>query len=55
MDLNSILDTATTIAREAGALLLDGFGRDKQIETKSSATSQIKRTRIAVTIAAASS
>ena len=37
MDLNSILDTATTIARDAGALLLDGFGREKQIETKSSA------------------
>ena len=37
MDLNSILDTATIIARDAGALLLDGFGREKQIETKSSA------------------
>ena len=37
MDLNSIRDTAIAIAREAGALLLDGFGREKQIETKSSA------------------
>ena len=37
MDLNTILDTATTIARDAGAMLLDGFGREKQVETKSSA------------------
>ena len=37
MDLNSILNTATSIAREAGALLMDGFGRDKEIQTKSSA------------------
>ena len=37
MDLNPIRDTAIAIAREAGALLLDGFGREKQIETKSSA------------------
>lgn len=37
MDLNYIHDTAVAIAREAGALLLDGFGRDKEIETKSSA------------------
>jgi len=37
MDLNFIHDTAVAVAREAGALLLDGFGRDKEIHTKSSA------------------
>ncbi len=37
MDLNFIHDTSVAIAREAGALLLDGFGRDKEIHTKSSA------------------
>ena len=30
------LDTAVAIAREAGALLMDGFGREKEIQTKSS-------------------
>ena len=37
MDLNAILTTAAAIAREAGALLMDGFGQDKEIHTKSSA------------------
>lgn len=36
-DYQSILDIAVSIAHEAGALLLDGFGREKQIEKKSSA------------------
>lgn len=36
-DPHDALATATTIAREAGALLLDGFGRQKRIEKKSSA------------------
>lgn len=37
MDLNQILEIATAVAREAGALLMDGFGRHKEIQTKSSA------------------
>ncbi len=37
MDLNATLDLAVAIAREAGAVLMDGFGRDKDIQTKSSA------------------
>ena len=37
MDLHDVRDTAAAIAREAGALLLDGFGREKHIHTKSSA------------------
>lgn len=37
MDLNAILDTAVSAARDAGHLLMDGFGREKQVRTKSSA------------------
>ena len=36
-DRRQALATAVAIAREAGALLMDGFGREKQIERKSSA------------------
>lgn len=36
MDLDHILRTAESIARDAGALLMDGFGREKDIQTKSS-------------------
>lgn len=36
MDLDIILQTAESIARAAGALLMDGFGREKEIHTKSS-------------------
>ncbi|MCW5846462.1 MAG: inositol monophosphatase [Anaerolineae bacterium] len=37
LDRRHALTTAVTIAREAGGLLMDGFGREKQIERKSSA------------------
>lgn len=37
IDLQKTLEIATGIARDAGALLLDGFGRTKRIEKKSSA------------------
>jgi myo-inositol-1(or 4)-monophosphatase len=37
MDLSFILETAEAAARAAGALLLDGFDREKEIQTKSSA------------------
>lgn len=37
MDMQLILNKATQIAREAGALLMDGFGRNHTIHTKSSA------------------
>jgi myo-inositol-1(or 4)-monophosphatase len=36
LDRQATLDTAVAIAREAGALLMDGFGREKEIQTKSS-------------------
>lgn len=36
-DSQQIVETAVAIAQEAGALLMDGFGRAKQIERKSSA------------------
>jgi len=36
LDPQASLATAAAIAREAGVLLLDGFGRQKQIERKSS-------------------
>ncbi len=36
-DARQALTTAVAIAREAGALLMDGFGREKEIERKSSA------------------
>lgn len=38
MDLDYALETAIAAAREAGTLLMDGFGREKAIQTKSSAT-----------------
>lgn len=37
MELELILETAVATARAAGALLMDGFGREKEIQTKSSA------------------
>lgn len=37
MNLDHVLAVAEETARAAGALLLDGFGREKQIQTKSSA------------------
>lgn len=36
LDRQATLDTAVAVAREAGALLMDGFGREKEIQTKSS-------------------
>lgn len=36
-DARQALTTAVAIAREAGAMLMDGFGREKEIERKSSA------------------
>ena len=37
MDLDHVLTIAEETARAAGALLMDGFGREKEIHTKSSA------------------
>lgn len=37
MDLQYVVEVAETTARAAGALLMDGFGRDIEINTKSSA------------------
>lgn len=37
MNLDHVLEIAEATARAAGALLLDGFGREKDIQTKSSA------------------
>lgn len=37
LDLQKTLETAVDIARDAGALLMDGFSREKRIEKKSSA------------------
>ena len=37
LDRRQALSTAVAIAREAGALLMDGFGQEKRIERKSSA------------------
>lgn len=37
MNLDYVLEIAEETARAAGALLLDGFGREKEIHTKSSA------------------
>lgn len=37
MNLEHILETAEATARAAGALLMDGFGQEKEIHTKSSA------------------
>lgn len=37
IDLDTVLTTAVAVAREAGALLMDGFGRAKTIDRKSSA------------------
>lgn len=37
MDLDHVLEIAESTARAAGALLLDGFGREKEIQVKSSA------------------
>lgn len=36
LDYQQTADTAVAIAREAGALLMDGFSRKKEIQTKSS-------------------
>lgn len=41
MDISDTLDTAISVAREAGALLTDGFGRAKEIERKSSAVDYV--------------
>jgi len=41
MDLEFVLDTAVTIAREAGALLHEGFGQEKEITAKSSAVDSV--------------
>ncbi len=37
MNLNFVLDTAVPIAREAGALLREGYGREKEIAVKGTA------------------
>ena len=37
MDLHYVVEVAETTARAAGALLMDGFGREIEISTKSSA------------------
>ena len=37
MDLDYVLEVAQVTAHAAGDLLMDGFGRDKEIQTKSSA------------------
>jgi myo-inositol-1(or 4)-monophosphatase len=37
LDLDAVLATSVAVAREAGALLMDGFGRAKTIDRKSSA------------------
>ena len=37
LDRRQALSTAVAIAREAGALLMDGFGQEKRIERKSTA------------------
>lgn len=41
MDISDTLDIAISVAREAGALLTDGFGRAKEIERKSSAVDYV--------------